>query len=75
MKNEIVLYRQGELSEHIEVRINEDTVWLTQAQMALLFQTTPQNITIHIGNVYKEAELDAVSTCKDFLQVRKGYSN
>ena len=70
-KNEIILYHPNELAEHIEVRIDENTVWLTQAQMALLFQTTPQNITIHIGNVYKEAELEAVSTCKDFLQVRK----
>ena len=71
MKNEIVLYRPNELAEHIEVRIDDETVWLSQAQMALLFQTTPQNITIHIGNVYKEAELDSISTCKDFLQVRK----
>jgi len=71
VKNEIILYRPNELAEHIEVRIDEDTVWLTQAQMALLFQTTPQNITIHIGNVYKEAELNSISTCKDFLQVRK----
>ena len=70
-KSEIVLYRPDELIEHIEVRIDDDTVWLTQAQMALLFQTTPQNITIHISNVYKEAELDAASTCKDFLQVRR----
>jgi len=71
MKNEIVLYRPNELAEHIEVRIDEDTVWLTQAQMASLFQTTPQNITIHIGNVYKEAELEPIRTCKEFLQVRK----
>ena len=71
MENEIVLYQSNELAKRIEVRIEEDTVWLTQAQMALLFQTTPQNITMHIGNVYKEAELEAVSTCKDFLQVRK----
>jgi hypothetical protein len=71
MKNEIILYQPNSLAERIEVRIEDETVWLTQAQMALLFQTTPQNITIHIGNVYKEAELEAVSTCKDFLQVRK----
>lgn len=70
-KGEIVLYQPNELIEHIEVRIDDDTVWLTQAQMALLFQTTTQNITIHISNVYKEAELEAISTCKDFLQVRK----
>jgi hypothetical protein len=71
MKNEIILYRPNDIEEHIEVRIEDETVWLTQAQMALLFQTTPQNITMHIGNVYKEAELVAISTCKDFLQVRK----
>ncbi len=67
MKNEIVLYRPNDIAEHIEVRIEEETVWLTQAQMALLFQTTPQNITIHIRNVYKEAELESVSTCKESL--------
>ena len=46
-------------------------MWLTQAQMAELFQTTPQNITLHIRNVYKEGELEILSTCKDFLQVQK----
>jgi len=47
-----------------------ETVWLTQAQMAELFETTPQNITTHIRNVYNEKELERDSTCKDFLQVR-----
>ena len=49
---------------------DNETVWLTQAQMAELFQTTPQNITIHISNVYNEGELEEESTCKDFLQVQ-----
>ena len=40
----------------LEVRVNDETVWLTQAQMAELFQTTPQNVTIHIKNIYKEGE-------------------
>jgi hypothetical protein len=47
-----------------------DTVWLTQAQMAELFQTTSQNITMHLKNIYEDLELDAISTCKKFLQVR-----
>ena len=50
--------------------MEDETVWLTQAQMAELFQTTPQNITIHIRSIYKEHELEKLSTCKDYLQVR-----
>ena len=52
------------------MRMEDETVWLTQAQMAELFQTTPQNITIHIRSIYKEHELEKLSTCKDYLQVR-----
>ena len=55
----------------MEVRLEEESVWLTQAQMAELFQTTPQNITIHIRSIYKEGELEYSSTCKEHLQVRK----
>ena len=51
-KSEIILYQPNE-TVSLEVRLDEDTVWLTQAQMAELFQTTPQNITLHIRNVYK----------------------
>ena len=51
--------------------MEEESVWLTQAQMAELFQTTPQNITIHIRSIYKEGELEYSSTCKEHLQVRK----
>ena len=54
----------------LEVRMEDETVWLTQAQMAELFKTTPQNITIHIRSIYKEHELEKLSTCKDYLQVR-----
>lgn len=45
-------------------------MWLTQAQMAELFQKTPQNITMHIRNAYKEGDLDENATCKEYLQVR-----
>ncbi len=68
-KNEIILYQPNEEIK-LEVRLDEETVWLTQAQMAELFETTPQNITMHIRNLYKEGELEVAPTCKDFLQVR-----
>ena len=69
-ENQIIIY-QPDNSVQLEVRMENETVWLTQAQMAELFQTTPQNITLHVGNVYKEAELEADSTCKNLLQVRQ----
>jgi len=71
MKNEIIVYQNKEDSTRLEVRIEDETVWLSQAQMAELFQTSAQNITIHVGNVYREKELKKSATCKDFLQVQK----
>lgn len=68
--NEIILY-QPDQSISLEVRLEDETVWLTQAQMAELFQTTPQNITIHIRSIYREGELEEVGTCKEHLQVRQ----
>ena len=53
---EIVVYQLDDVTR-LEVRVNDETVWLTQAQMASLFQTTPQNVTIHIRNIYKEGDL------------------
>ncbi|MBR2194899.1 MAG: virulence RhuM family protein [Salinivirgaceae bacterium] len=67
--NEIILYQPDDALK-LEVRVEDETVWLTQQQMAELFETTSQNITMHIRNLYKEGELDIESTCKDFLQVR-----
>jgi hypothetical protein len=67
MNNEIVIYQSEILSNHIEVRIEDETVWLTQMQMAELFQTTRNNITLHVGNLFKENELEAISVSKDFL--------
>jgi hypothetical protein len=69
--NEIILYKSDTLSSHIEVRIEDETVWLTQLQMADLFQTTRNNVTLHIGNIFKEAELEATSVSKDFLLTAK----
>ena len=63
---EIILY-QPDNSIRLEVRMENETVWLTQAQMAMLFETTRNNVTLHIRNIFKEGELDEVSVCKDFL--------
>lgn len=71
MKNEIILYRPNEITEHIEVKFEEDTVWLSQQQMATLFSQTKQNISLHINNCFKENELDANSVVKDSLTTAK----
>ena len=68
-QGEIILYQPDE-TVRLEVRLEDDTVWLTQQQMAELFQTTRNNVTLHIGNVYKEHELLAESTSKESLLVR-----
>ncbi len=51
--------------------IEDETAWLTQAHMAELFQVKPQNITMHLKNIYAEGELAEESTCKEFLQVQQ----
>ncbi len=69
-KGEIILYQAENGTTKIEVRLENENVWLTQKMMAELFQTTPQNITIHLKNIFDEGELMEDSTCKDFLQVQ-----
>jgi len=69
-KGEIVMYQPDE-TIRLEVRVENDSVWLTQAQMAELFRTTPQNVTIHIKDIYEEEELSEGATCKQSLQVRQ----
>lgn len=66
-----LVYADERGNVNIDVRFDGDTVWLTQQQVAQLFGTTRENVTQHIGNVLAEGELDAESTCKDFLQVRQ----
>ena len=65
-KSEIILY-QPDNEVRLEVRLEDETVWLTQAQMAELFQTSRNNITIHINNIFKEQELQKESVCKESL--------
>jgi len=69
-KGEIIIYQAENGKTKIDVRLEDGNVWLTQKMMADLFQTTPQNITIHLKNVFEEGELQEGSTCKEFLQVR-----
>ena len=68
---EIIIYRTADGETRLEVRMESDSVWLTQAQMAELFQTTPQNITMHTNHVFREGELEMEATCKRSLQVRQ----
>jgi hypothetical protein len=62
--NEIIYYQSDEISTHIAVRIEDETVWLTQQQMADLFQTSKQNVSLHINNIFKEEELQENSVIK-----------
>ena len=69
-QNEIVLYQPNE-NLQLQVRLENDTVWLTQAQMVQLFASTKQNISLHINNIFREGELEETSTVKEYLTVQK----
>ena len=68
--SEILLYQTEDGQTKIDVRLEEESVWLSQVQMAELFQTTKQNISLHIKNVFEEGELEEISTVKDYLTVQ-----
>jgi hypothetical protein len=70
-KNEMLIYRSEDGAIKVDVLFTDETVWLTQKRMAELFQTTPQNITLHLKNIFDEGELQEDATCKDFLQVQQ----
>jgi hypothetical protein len=70
-RGELILYRTEDGRAAIRLRVVDGTVWLTQAEIADLFDTTPQNVTQHLRNVYDDGELDEAATCKDFLQVQQ----
>lgn len=69
-QGEIVIYQAEDGITKVECRFVDETVWLTQQQMAELFHTSRSNIVEHIGHIYEEGELDEVSTCRKFRQVR-----
>lgn len=64
---EILIYQTEDGQTKVDVRIEDETVWLNQAQMAELFQTTKQNISLHINNCFKEGELNENSVVKEYL--------
>jgi hypothetical protein len=68
--SEIILYQTEDGRTRIQCRLEDETLWLTQAQMAELFETTPQNVTLHLKSIFAEGELVESATCKDYLQVR-----
>lgn len=70
MEDQIAIYKSPEGIE-VAIVFNEDTVWATQRQMAELFNTTPQNITLHLKKIYEEGEIAESATCKEYLQVQK----
>lgn len=70
-KSQFIIYQTEDGETKIDVRLQDKTVWLTQAGMAELYQTTPQNVTIHLKAIYTEGELDEQATCKKYLQVQK----
>lgn len=70
-EGEFLLYQTDDGQTRVEVRFDGETAWLTQASMAELYQTTPQNITQHIAAVYEDGELDEEATCKSHLRVRE----
>jgi len=69
-KSQIIIYQTESGETKLDVRFQDETVWLTQKLMAELFQTSSQNITIHLKNIFEEGELEEKATCKDFLQVQ-----
>ncbi|MDO4757184.1 MAG: virulence protein RhuM/Fic/DOC family protein, partial [Parabacteroides sp.] len=74
-KNELVIFETADNEIKLDVPIEGETVWLTQAQMTQLFETTKQNVSLHINNCFREGELDKDSVVKDFLTTAKDGKN
>ena len=69
--NHIIIYQSEDGDTRVEVKFTGETVWLSQQQMADLYQTTRPNVVQHIRNIYADGELEEQATCKNFLQVRQ----
>lgn len=69
-QSDFILYQTEDGRTRIQCRFENDTLWLTQAQIAELFETTPQNVTLHVRGIFADGELVESATCKDYLQVR-----
>lgn len=70
-KGEVLIYQSEDGLTSVEVTVQDETVWLSQQQMAELFQTSRTNVVEHIKHIFAEGELDEVSTCRNFRQVRQ----
>lgn len=70
-EGELILYRTDDGRDAIQLRLADGSVWLTQAEMAALFDTTPQNVTQHLKSIFADGELVEEATCKQSLQVRR----
>ena len=70
-KSNIIIYQSEDGQTHIEVQMDEDTVWLSQQQMADLYQTSRTNVVEHIKHIYEDGELVEESTCRKIRQVRQ----
>ncbi len=75
MRSSLLFYQTEDGKQRIEVRLEEETVWLTQRLMSELFQTTPENITIHLKNIFSEGELDPNSVTKKSLVTARDGKN
>ena len=69
-RGEFLIYQTEDGRTRVEVRVEHDTVWLSQRDMAELFQTTKQNVSLHIQNVFDEGELLLAATVKEYLTVQ-----
>ena len=69
-RGEIIIYQTADGETCIDVRMENDSVWLTQAQMVELFNSTKQNVSLHINNLFKEGELEREATVKEYLIVQ-----
>ena len=70
-EDKIIIYQTEDGQTQIDVRLENETVWLTQAQMVELFQTTKQNVSLHLNNLYKEGKLEKEGTVKEYLTVKQ----
>jgi hypothetical protein len=69
-ENSFILYTTPEGEVKLSVLLQDENIWLTQKAMGILFDTTPQNITIHLKNIFESGELEELATCKEYLQVQ-----
>lgn len=71
MTDSIEIFQSEDGQVQLDIRLEQDTLWLTQVQMGSLFSTTPENVQMHLKNVFADKELDEGATTKDFLVVRQ----